>query len=137
MLRAAAGPTLVVGLLAVLIGGLTRGGPGVLAAVIGTVVVLAFFAIGQYVLGVVLANNPQAAMPAALVIYLVKVGILFGFIAVFADTTAFDPKVFGLTVLACTITWTCAEVWVIGKTKLLVLEPAADPAGRPSEQEAR
>jgi ATP synthase protein I len=137
VLRAAAVPTLLVGLLAVLIGALVVGGAGALGAAIGTVVVLVFFAVGQYALGIVLATNPQAAMSAALVLYLVKIGILFGMIAVFQDTTAFDPKVFGLTVLACTLTWTAAEVWAVGKTKMLVIEPGSGPGVSVSDGDPR
>ncbi len=127
ILRAAAGPTVIVGVLAVVLGAVLKGGPGALGAAIGMVVVLVFFSVGQYVLGIILDNNPQAAMSAALTLYLVKIGVLFALIAVLKDATVFDPRVFGLTVLACTIAWTCAEVWALGRTKMLVVEPGSGP----------
>jgi len=130
VLRAAAGPTVLVGIVAIALGAWQQGGAGALGAAIGLVVVVVFFSVGQYGLGVILDRNPDMALSAALVLYLVKIGVLFGFIAAFKDTTVFDPKVFGLTVLACTLVWTAAEVWAMGKTKMLVIEPGSGP-GRP------
>jgi ATP synthase protein I len=127
ILRAAAGPTVIVGVLATVLGAVFRGGPGALGAALGAIVVLVFFSVGQYVLGVILDNNPQTALSAALTLYLVKIGVLFALIAMLKDATVFDPKVFGLSVLACTIAWTCAEVWALGKTKMLVVEPGSGP----------
>ncbi len=134
ILRAAAGPTVLVGVLVVVIAALVRGGAGALGAAIGAVVVLAFFSVGQYVLGVILERNPQTAMSAALVLYLVKVGVLIALIAVLKDVTVFDAQVFGLSVLACTLTWTVAEVWAVGKTRMLVVEPGSGPMAPGGEQ---
>ena len=129
ILRAAALPTLLAGVIATVIGAITRGTPGAWGAIIGTLVVLLFFSVGQYALGVILDNNPQMALSAALALYLVKVGVLFGFIIAFKNTTLFDPKVFGMTVLACTLVWTIAEVWALGRTRMLVVEPGTGPGG--------
>lgn len=127
LLRAAAGPTVLVGVLAIVLGAVLRGGVGALGALLGVLLVLAFFAVGQYALGVILANNPQAALTGALALYLVQVGVLFGLIALLKDATVIDPKVFALTVVACTLTWTCAEVWTVGRTNMLVVEPGTGP----------
>ena len=123
VLRASAGPTIIVGVVAVIVGAFVSGGGGALGAALGAVLVVIFFATGQYALAVVLERNPQMAMSAALIIYLVKIAILFVLIAAFKNTTLFDPKVFGMTVLACTLVWTGAEVWAMGRTKMLVIEP--------------
>ena len=133
ILRAAAGPTVIVGVLAIVLAGVLRGWGGVLAAVLGTVVVLAFFAIGQYVLGIILERNPESAMTAALVLYLVKVVLLFALIAVFQGSPSFDSRTFALTILACTLTWTCAEVWALGRTRMLVVEPGSGPGTAPPD----
>lgn len=134
ILRAAAGPTVIVGVVAVVVAGALRGGSGALAAVLGALVVLGFFAVGQYVLGVILERSPESAMTAALGLYLVKVMLLFALIAVFRGFAGFDSRAFALTILACTLTWTCAEVWALGRTKMLVVEPGSGP-GRPSDDE--
>ena len=90
-----------------------------------TVLVLVFFSVGQFVLGSVLKSNPQMAMTVALTIYLVKIGVLFVLIIAFADTTAFDTRVFAGTIVAGTLTWTVAEVWVFARTKVLYVDPEA------------
>ncbi len=123
VLRWAGLATLAVGVVAVLIGLAVSGAGGAIGAAIAVAIVLVFFSIGQLILGSVLRNNPQMAMTVALMTYLVKLGVLFVFIILFADTTLFDTKVFAATVVVCTIAWTSAEVWVFSRTKVLYVEP--------------
>lgn len=112
-----------VGILAIVIAAALRGWSGALGAIVATVLVLAFFSVGQVVLGAVLRSNPQMAMTVALMTYLIKIGVLFVFIILFAETSLFDTKVFAATVVACTIAWTVAEVWVFAVTKVLYVDP--------------
>ena len=126
VLRTAGGVTVVVGVIASVIGLLVGGGKGLLGAVIATAIVVVFFSIGQFTLGAVLRNNPQMALTVALMIYLVKVGVLLVLIIIFAGTTLFDTKVFAATIVAGTLAWTGAEVWVFSRTKVLYVEPAGD-----------
>jgi ATP synthase protein I len=123
VLRWAGLATLAAGVIAVLIGLAVSGLGGAVGAAIAVAIVVVFFSIGQLILGSVLRNNPQMAMTVALMTYLVKIGVLFVFIIVFADTTLFDTKVFAATVVVCTIVWTSAEVWVFSRTKVLYVEP--------------
>lgn len=123
VLRAAAIPTAAVGVLAIVVCGLVRGGQGALGAAIGTLIVIAFFSAGQYALGRILITNPQMAMTGALAIYLVKIFVLFGFLAVFKNTTLFDSQCFAITVVVCTFVWLIAEVLAMGRTKMLYVEP--------------
>ena len=117
--------TVAVGIVAAVIGALVASDPGkaLLGAAIGTVIVVAFFTVGQVVVGAVLRTAPQMAMSVALMVYLVKIGILFIFIILFQGTTAFDTKVFALTIVACTLAWTVAEVWIFARTKVLYVDP--------------
>jgi ATP synthase protein I len=126
VLRTAGGVTVVVGVIAAVIGMLVGGGKGLLGAVIATVIVVVFFSIGQFTLGAVLKSNPQMALTVALMIYLVKVGVLLVLIILFSGTTLFDTKVFAATIVAGTLAWTGAEVWVFARTKVLYVEPAGD-----------
>lgn len=123
ILRGALPATLAVGIVGTVIGGLVSGGKGILGGVIGTVIVVAFFSAGQVALGRVLKNNPQMAMTAALTIYLVKIAVLFVLLLIFQGTTMFDTRVFAGTIVACTIAWTIAEVWVFSRTKVLYVDP--------------
>lgn len=126
VLRTAGGVTVVVGVIASVIGLVVGGGKGLLGAVIATAIVVVFFSIGQFTLGAVLKNNPQMALTVALMIYLAKVGVLLVLIILFSGTTMFDTKVFAATIVAGTLAWTGAEVWVFARTKVLYVEPAGD-----------
>ncbi len=90
VLRVAIPVTVAVGIVAGLIGALVAAdaGKAVLGAAIGIVIVVAFFTVGQVVVGAVLRTAPQMAMSVALMVYLVKIGILFIFIVLFQGTTA-------------------------------------------------
>lgn len=125
MLRVAIPVTVAVGVVAAIIGALVAADPGkaLLGSAIGTLIVVAFFTVGQLVVGAVLRSNPEMATTVALMVYLVKIGVLLLFIILFQGTTAFDTKVFALTVVACTLAWTIAEVWVFARTKVLYVDP--------------
>ncbi|MGI9197358.1 MAG: hypothetical protein ACR2KE_07835 [Candidatus Nanopelagicales bacterium] len=132
VLRVAVPVTVAVGAIAAVIGALVAAdaGKALLGAALGTLIVVAFFTVGQIIVGNVLRTNPQMAMTVALMVYLIKIGVLLVFIILFQGTTAFDTKVFALTVLACTLAWTAAEVWVFARTKVLVIEPNPPSDGR-------
>lgn len=125
VLRVSIPVTVAVGIVAAVIGYLVAADPGkaLLGAAIGTVIVVAFFTVGQVVVGAVLRSAPQMAMSVALMVYLLKIGVLFVFIILFQGTTAFDTKVFALTIVACTLAWTIAEVWIFARTKVLYVDP--------------
>jgi ATP synthase protein I len=125
VLRVSIPVTVAVGVVAGVIGALVASDPGkaVLGAAIGTLIVVAFFTVGQVVVGAVLRSAPQMAMSVALMVYLLKIGVLFIFIILFQGTTAFDTKVFALTIVACTLAWTIAEVWIFARTKVLYVDP--------------
>ena len=67
---------MAVGAVAAVIATVVEGGHGLVGAALATLIVVIFFGAGQLVLGRVIASNPQMALTAALMIYLVKVGIL-------------------------------------------------------------
>lgn len=123
MLRRAGLATLLVGAVGSLIGWAVAGTPGLIGGVLGTVIVLVFFSIGQLVLGSVLKNNPQNAMLVAMTLYLVKIGVLLVLLLVLQDATFFAPKVFAAVIVSCTLAWTFVEVWVFSRTKVLYVEP--------------
>ncbi|MBL6631470.1 MAG: hypothetical protein ISQ77_01420 [Candidatus Nanopelagicales bacterium] len=125
VLKRAGLTTALVGVAGIAIGAASSGASGALGGVFATVLVLVFFSVGQFVLGSILKSNPQMAMTVALTIYLVKIGVLFVLIIAFADTTAFDTRVFAATIVACTLAWTVAEVWVFARTKVLYVDPEA------------
>jgi ATP synthase protein I len=127
MLRRAGLITLIVGIVCIVVGGLVDGSKGLLGAALGTVLVIVFFSAGQAVVGRTIKNNPQMALTVALTVYLVKIGILFVLLILLQDATWFNTKVFAVTIVACTVAWTVAEVWVYSGTKVLYVEPERKP----------
>ncbi len=127
LIRKAAIPTVVAAILAVVVGGIAKGSAGAIGALIGGAIVVVFFTIGQVVLNNVIKNNPSMAMSVAMLMYLVKVAVLFGLMLAFKHTTVFDTKVFASTILLCTLVWTAAEMWAFSTGKVLYVEPGSGP----------
>lgn len=119
----------LVGVVAMVIGGIAAGGKGVLAAFLGAVVVVAFFAFGQLVVGRVLRNNPMLALNVALLVYLVQIAVLFVLLLVLRDATFFAPRIFAFTVLVCALTWIGAAVIGFSRSRTLYVEPGSGPSG--------
>ena len=111
-----------VALLAVILIGLAV---AALAAVLALVIVLAFFGSGQYVLGRILARNPQLALSGGLLLYLTQILVLFLLIALLRDATWLDSRVFAGVIVVLTLVWTTAAVLATLRTKVLYVEPEA------------
>lgn len=123
ILRAALIPTVVVGVLAVVVAAFVGGGTAALGAALGVLVVVVFFTVGLVVVGRASRVSAYAAMNAAILTYLVKIGVLFAFIVAFKDTTLFDTKAFGLTIVVCTLVWTGFEVRGFTRLQILYVDP--------------
>jgi ATP synthase protein I len=123
ILRAALIPTVVVGVLAVVVAAFVGGGKAALGAALGVLVVVVFFTVGLVVVGRASRVSAYAAMNAAILTYLVKIGVLFAFIVAFKDTTLFDTKAFGLTIVVCTLVWTGFEVRGFTRLQILYVDP--------------
>jgi ATP synthase protein I len=97
-----------------------------------------FVLAGQFVLARVLRSNPAMGLSVAMVLYLLKIGVLLIMLLLLQGATAFDTKAFAFTILVCTLVWTAAEVWVLATSKVLVVEPDnVPPAVREYADEAK
>ncbi|GAA4595634.1 hypothetical protein GCM10023194_65640 [Planotetraspora phitsanulokensis] len=130
VLKGAAVPTLAVGLVAVVLAAILTGVKGALGAGIGLVLVAVFFTLGLIVVSWAGRVSPMAMMAAAVVGYVVKVLAIMAMLTAFEGTTAFNSRVFALSVIACTLTWTIGEMRGFMKLKLLYVEPGAEVPGR-------
>lgn len=119
--------TAIAGVICIVAAVVFGGGLALLAAVIGVVVVLAFFGLGQYTVFYILRNRPELAMTAALGVYLIQMIVLFIVMIILKNATFFDPKVFALVVVACALTWTVASVTAMLRTKVMYVEPGSGP----------
>jgi ATP synthase protein I len=132
VLKGAAVPTLAVGLVAVIVAAFVTGAKGALGAAIGLVLVGAFFTLGLAVVSWAGRVSPMAMMAAAVVGYVVKVLVIMAMLTAFEDTTAFNPRAFALSVIACTLAWTLGEVRGFMKLKMLYVEPGTQVPGQGS-----
>jgi len=123
ILRGAAVPTAVVAVPLVLIAGLLAGGKGALGAALGVVVVAVFFTVGVVVLGWAAKINPVALMNVAIATYLVKAFALLLVLVFLGDTTLFDRRAFGLSIVMAAVVWMAGEVRAFSQLKILYVEP--------------
>src|SRR6185437_14609763 len=105
------------------IAGGVAGGKGLLGAALGVALVGIFFAISVVAVSRAARISSQAMMITALVTYLVKIVLLLVFVSRFSGTTVFNPRMFGLTALACILAWSLSQVFWSMKLKFLYVEP--------------
>ncbi|HET6700068.1 MAG TPA: hypothetical protein VFG88_13335 [Nocardioidaceae bacterium] len=124
-----------VGLLAVLLGAALAGSAAALGALLGTVIVLAFFAAGAAVVGVAAALAPATSLLVALLTYTLKVvlvGLVFlGLTRSGALGSDLDPQWLAGALIACTLTWTAAQVVLSMRAR----QPAYDLPGPAAPEE--
>ncbi|MEU9127097.1 hypothetical protein AB0D08_03085 [Kitasatospora sp. NPDC048540] len=125
IIRGAAIPTAVAGLIAAAISTAVVGTKGLLGAVFATLLVMAFFSFGQVALDRLTRNNAQLLMPAALAVYTTQILLVGIVLAVFKHTSLFDTKVFGFTLLGCALIWTGFQVRGAMKAKIFYVDPDA------------
>lgn len=133
VLRRAALPTAVVGLAVTAATWVGMGSAAGIGALLATAIVVVFFLVGQVVLGRILTHSPELGLTAAMTLYLLKIGVLLMLLVLLKGTTAFDTKIFAVTILACTLVWTIAEVWTFSRSRVLVIEPGSGPGSTPSD----
>lgn len=126
IIRRSAMLTAPVAVLMMVLGALLGGTKGLLGAAIAVAVVIAFFGISVLVVGRAAKVSPQAMMGAAIATYLVKILILLFLVGRFQNSTAFNPRFFGLTAIVCVLAYSAAQmVWSM-RLKMLYVEPDKD-----------
>ncbi|MCO6006190.1 hypothetical protein NE236_14450 [Actinoallomurus purpureus] len=131
ILRGAAIPTGIVGLVAIVAGLVLAGAKGALGSAIGVAVVLVFFTFGVLVVSYVTKISQQLMMMAGLISFLIKFIAVFALIAAFKGVTLWSAHAFGWTVLALTLVWLAAETNATINTKT----PYTETAPRSRDQE--
>jgi ATP synthase protein I len=127
ILRGAAIPTALAGVVAVLAGLLIAGGKGALGSAIGVALVLVFFTLGMLVVSYVSRLSQQLVMAAGLFGYLVKLVAVFALVAALNHVTVWNARAFGWTVLSLTTVWLAAEVNATINAKTPYVEPGRGP----------
>ena len=126
ILRRSAMLTAPVALLMIVLGAILGGSKGLIGAALGVGLVIVFFGISVLVVGRAAKVSPQAMMIAAIATYLAKIIVLLVLVGIFQDSTAFNGRFFGLTVIVCVLAYSAAQmVWSM-RLKMLYVEPDRD-----------
>ncbi|MGW4892123.1 hypothetical protein ACWEQL_07625 [Kitasatospora sp. NPDC004240] len=125
ILRGAAIPTAIAGIVAMVISFAVAGTKGMLGALFGALLVMAFFSFGQVALDRLTRNNPHILMAAALLVYTTQILLVGIVLAVFKDTTLFNRQTFAFTLLGCALIWTGFQVRGALKAKMFYVNPDA------------
>ncbi|MFG2873227.1 hypothetical protein [Streptomyces sp. NPDC048338] len=133
ILLSAAIPAAATGAIAAVISGVVAGGEGVLGAVLGCVVVIAFMGIGLVVLQRTAKSLPHLFQAMGLMLYTAQLLLLFILMALLKNTTWFDFKAFAFTLLAVTIVWIAAQARAYMKAKILYVDPDSSNGDKPKK----
>ncbi|GAA3375722.1 hypothetical protein GCM10020367_44630 [Streptomyces sannanensis] len=133
----AAVPTAAAGAVAAVVSAVVAGGKGAIGALVATAVVLLFMGIGLFVLQRVAKSLPQLFQAMGLMLYTAQLLLLFVFVAVFKNTTLFNPKAFAITLVALTLVWIAAQTRAHMKAKILYVEPEPSGAHKPENKGPR
>jgi ATP synthase protein I len=123
-------PTAAAGAIATVISGALAGGKGAIGAAAGTLVVIAFMAIGMVVLQRTAKAYPSLFQMMGLTLYTVQILLLAIVLAVFKHTTLFNTRAFAFSLLTAALIWIAAQARSYMKAKILYVEP--DSAGTSS-----
>jgi ATP synthase protein I len=110
------------GVVAVVLGGVLRGRPGLVGALIGVVLGLAAGLVTTLVMRGTARTSPAGVMIGAMTSLAGKILLLMLFLVAFRGTTLFDNRVFGFALLAVTIGWIAGEVVGFVRAKAPVLD---------------
>ncbi|MFJ1863155.1 hypothetical protein ACIOD1_00865 [Streptomyces sp. NPDC088097] len=124
-------PTAAVGVIAAVISALVVGGKGAIGAVVATLVVILFMGIGFVVLQRTAKSLPHLFQAMGLLLYTTQILLLFVFVAVFKNTTLFNPRAFAITLVVTTLVWIGAQARAHMKAKILYVEPDSTKTEKP------
>jgi ATP synthase protein I len=122
ILRRSALVTAIPALVMVVLGGALGGAKGLVGALLGVGLVIVFFGISAAAMSWASRKSPQVTMVTAASTYLIKILVLFFFVIRYSGTTAFNGKIFGVTVVVCVVVWTSAQALVSARLKVPYVE---------------
>ncbi|GAA1900167.1 hypothetical protein GCM10009716_07510 [Streptomyces sodiiphilus] len=123
IIRGAAIPTAVVGVIVTAAGAVVAGADGALGAALGSLVAAAFFGVGLVALGHVGHRWPELFFGAAFLIYTTQVVLLVIAMALLRDATFLNGRAFAAGVLACLFAWLTGQVVAHVRLKAPYVDP--------------
>jgi ATP synthase protein I len=137
MLRASVIPMLVTAPVIVLVFWITGQSRGGLAALLGVVISVFFFAGGLLVMARVTNANPLSVLAGALAVYLGQVIFLGVVIFALSGADWLDGTAFGLSILAVALIWQVSQVAAFLRLRKPVFDlPANEPTHEPADESA-
>ncbi|MEV6007662.1 hypothetical protein AB0M29_12710 [Streptomyces sp. NPDC051976] len=131
ILRGAAIVAAPVGVVATVVSALVAGEKGLIGGLVAVAVVAVFFGLGSYALMRITEDKPQVAMAAGMLVYAVQILMIGVFIVAFNNTTAFNARAFGLTLLVTALSWVGGQVKQSLTARMLYVDPV--PSVPPAE----
>lgn len=125
ILRGAAIPTLVVGVVVAAVSAFLSGVDGLLGAALGTVVVLVFFSLSWFVISRASESGPTMMMGAAFGTYIVKIVLLGLLLVSFRETSTFDFQAFAWAILLGTLVFMGFQVRAFLRQRMLYVDPGS------------
>ncbi|MER7693164.1 hypothetical protein [Streptomyces sp. NPDC097610] len=126
-------PTAAVGAIAVAVSGVVAGGKGALGAGIGTLLAILFMGIGLYVLQWTAKTLPQLFQAMGLMLYVAQLLLLLIFVALFKNTSLFNPKAFAVGLVLATVVWMAAQARAHMKAKIFYVDPEPEKSDKPEK----
>jgi ATP synthase protein I len=136
MLRATVLPMVATAPVVVAVFWIANGTRGGLAALLGVVVAVAFFAGGLYVMGRVVKADPLSVLAGALAVYFGQVIFLGVVILSLSRASWLDGTSFGLSVLAVALIWQILQVVAFVRMRKPVYDIPVETAGVPADDPA-
>ncbi|MGW1542308.1 hypothetical protein ACWCPM_19090 [Streptomyces sp. NPDC002309] len=126
-------PTAAVGVVTVAVSGVVAGGKGALGAGVGTLLAILFMGIGLYVLQWTAKSLPQLFQAMGMMLYVAQLLLLLIFVALFKDTSLFNPKTFAIGLVIATVVWMAAQARAHMKAKIFYVDPDAEKSEKPEK----
>ncbi|MFE9837393.1 hypothetical protein ACFYP4_20030 [Streptomyces sp. NPDC005551] len=128
-----AAPTAAAGVVAVAVSGAVAGGKGAVGAAVGVLLAMLFMGLGLYALQWTAKKLPQLFQAMGLMLYVAQLLLLMIFVAIFKNTSLFNPKAFALSLVVATVVWMAAQARAHMKSKIFYVDPEPEKSERPEK----
>ena len=135
--RGAITPSIITALLALILGYLFRGMPGLAASALATFTVVIFFSVHLFVARVAKQLDPTSTMILAMLSYMLKISAMAVFLLLVSrltDPSDIDRTTFALAALALATAWLAGEIRAFMKIRFVLEIPEDGESGPRSEK---
>ena len=126
MSRSVLGPatmvTLGVGVVCAGVAGVAGGGRGALSAAAATALVLGFLWFGQLPIALAARGHERLAIAQLIIGCVTRVAVGVLALQLLFTSSAFDRRVFGVSIVLCALAWTAGAVWALLRYRSVTIE---------------